>query len=556
MTAEAAARPAPLLSRVYGRGSVFGKTLRDSRRAALIVTGFCSLLLLVSGSFVASQWGTEATRTEGVALTTALPPIITGFLGGAAINAETLGGFTSWRFGVIFFLAPGIWSLLALSATLVTESRRGSMDFLAGAVSRRRIAIEKLLGHFAAMTFAMLVVALVAWLTGIVFATLPGDEIPISAALANAALMGLLGLTAGSLAFALAQFIDRGGAAGVAAVLLFGGWIVHGYREALPALEWLAPLSWFVWTGSHRPLAGVYDWASLLSLAFIVVAATVIGVAAFERRDLGQVGSMRLPGMPRAALGISGPLLRSLSERLTAALAWGAGIGVYALIIAGSAPDIERVLLEMPTLAEFIRVAFPNVDLSGPGFALQLVFMQIGTLFTGFAAATILAGWASDESDGRLEMVLSTPVSRARWLVETGLGAYLAIGVTGLVAALAAAIGVALIGENPATVMVGGLVLVLYGTAMAGIGVAVGGALRVSAAAITVVVVVVASLLIDIIAPLLELPAWVSDLVLASHYGEPLVGNWDPVGIAVSVVLALGGLAIGAWGFSRRDLQS
>jgi hypothetical protein len=32
---------------------------------------------------------------------------------------------------------------------------------------------------------------------------------------------------------------------------------------------------------------------------------------------------------------------------------------------------------------------------------------------------------------------------------------------------------------------------------------------------------------------------------------KPMVGIWDWGGIAISTVIALGGLAIGAWGFKR-----
>jgi putative exporter of polyketide antibiotics len=62
-------------------------------------------------------------------------------------------------------------------------------------------------------------------------------------------------------------------------------------------------------------------------------------------------------------------------------------------------------------------------------------------------------------------------------------------------------------------------------------------------------------LLIDILGPILELPERVLDLSLARHYGEPMLGNWDPIGILASLALAFGGLLIGAWGFSRRDLR-
>ena len=111
--------------------------------------------------------------------------------------------------------SEGIWSLVALSGTLVSEMRRGSMEFVSGSpITRRRIALEKLGGHVAAMTLAMLIVAFMLWLVGTVFATLPGDEIPVGAALGYALAMGLSGLTAGTLAFALAPFVGRGGAAG------------------------------------------------------------------------------------------------------------------------------------------------------------------------------------------------------------------------------------------------------------------------------------------------------------------------------------------------------
>lgn len=62
-------------------------------------------------------------------------------------------------------------------------------------------------------------------------------------------------------------------------------------------------------------------------------------------------------------------------------------------------------------------------------------------------------------------------------------------------------------------------------------------------------------LLIDILGPILELPEWFLDLSLVRHNGEPMIGSWDPVGIVASLALAFGGLLVGAWGFSRRDLR-
>ncbi len=546
----------PLRSRLFGLGSIFGKTLRDSRRAILIVGGFLSLLILVSGAFVASTWGTPETRAEGVALTTVLPAIFTGLYGGSAVNADTLGGFTNWRYGLIFFVLPGVWSLMALSGTLVGEMRRGSMEFMAGSpIPRRWVALEKLAGHVAAMTLAMLIVAFFLWLIGVVFATLPGDEIGVGAALGYALGMGLSALGAGTFAFALAPFVGRGGAAAIAAVVLVGSWLVYGYRESIAAFETISSISLFSWTAGHRPIAGISDFTSLLPLAAIILVAATIGVLAFERRDLGDVGALRLASRPRWLLGLSGPLTRTLGERLSAAIAWGLGVGVYAFIIAVSAEDLARVIAETPTLEEVMRLAFPNADLTEPGFALQVLFVQLGTIFAGFAAAGLVGGWASDESEGRMEMLLTAPIGRFRWMLESEIGTYLAIVVVALIVGVITALGIAGTGGDILTPLAGISVIALYGTAVAGIGLAAGGLFRPSIAAPTVIVVVVGMLLIDILAPILELPDWVTNLSLAHHYGEPMIGSWDPIGIIASLALAIGGLLIGAWGFSRRDLR-
>ena len=53
------------------------------------------------------------------------------------------------------------------------------------------------------------------------------------------------------------------------------------------------------------------------------------------------------------------------------------------------------------------------------------------------------AGWASDESSGRLEVLLSAPIGRAAWMLRSGLGALLAIVLIAAFIASAAALGAA-----------------------------------------------------------------------------------------------------------------
>ena len=172
----------------------------------------------------------------------------------------------------------------------------------------------------------------------------------------------------------------------------------------------------------------------------------------------------------------------------------------------------------------------------------------------GFAAATLVSGWASDESSGRLDMLLATPLARSSWAIWSGLGVYAAIAV--MTAIIAAAIGIGAIsaGSDAITPMAGTLTLGLYAAALAGIGFAVGG-FRTSIAAEAVALVVVATYLIDLIAPALNLPDWIHQLALTAHLGQPMVGVWDPAGIVACTALALVGLVLGGWGMRGRDVE-
>ena len=86
------------------------------------------------------------------------------------------------------------------------------------------------------------------------------------------------------------------------------------------------------------------------------------------------------------------------------------------------------------------------------------------------------------------------------------------------------------------------------------VGFAVGGVFGTGYAGPAVAIVTVVTWLIGFLAPDLNLPDVVSQLALSSHMGKPMVGVWDGGGIVLCLVLAAGGLALGAWGLRRRDI--
>ena len=137
-----------------------------------------------------------------------------------------------------------------------------------------------------------------------------------------------------------------------------------------------------------------------------------------------------------------------------------------------------------------------------------------------------------------------------------GIGVLSGIVVIVVVAAIGIAIGASITGGDIATPVAGTAALGLFAAGMAGIGFAVGGLLGTRFAAPAVVVVTIVTWFLDTIGAGLGLPEAVRGLALSTHLGQPMLGVWDPVGIVACLILAVGGVVLGAWGFARRDMRS
>ena len=565
MTTEVERRPAPplaptitgpsLISRIYGFGSIFGKTMRDSRRAVVIISALLALLIVGVSSAIVREFSTPESRQQLVNVVAAVPAILQG-LAGPAVNVGTLGGYLQYKYGVFFPEITSLWAILALSATLAAEARRGSLEFVAAtSATRRRIALEKLFAHLTGQTIVAVAVLVALLVVGQSINGLPGDEISAESALGYALWMFLISIAAGSVAFALAPFVGRGSAAGVAAAVLFGGFIVNGYQAAIPSIAPFANLTWFGWTSNHIPLAGQFDWVTLLPVAVLSVVLFVVGVEAFARRDIGATSPIPTPSLPRSLVGLRGPTGRAIGQNLPASLSWGLGIGLFGLAIAGSGSSFVEELGKATDFVKLLNTVFPGFDIRSVGGFLQLLFIEFGMILAGLAAATLVGIWASDETSGRLEFLLATPLSRLRWATSGGVSVMVGVVVVTVLTMIGIAIGAVIAGSEVMTPVVGTLVLGLYAAALGGIGIAVGGVFGTSYAAPFVAIFTIITWFVGIIGPALNLPDILHDLALTSHYGFTMLGDWDPVGIVASIALAVGGIALGAWGFRRRDLR-
>ena len=138
------------ISRLYGFGSIYGKTIRDSRLAFIIAAGLLGGLALVMGAAVGERLpdacSPRSRSTSSIAQharrrwsTSSASPV-------EARHARRLHDLEVRRRSSPSGTA--LWSILALSGTLAGEARRGSLDFVAATpFGKRRIALEKLAAH-------------------------------------------------------------------------------------------------------------------------------------------------------------------------------------------------------------------------------------------------------------------------------------------------------------------------------------------------------------------------------------------------------------------------
>ena len=549
-------RPGPW-SRVAGIGTIYGKTVRDSWRAALVIGGVASLFMIGTGApyGFAPEFSTVALRQAFIDGLTALPPALRGLLG-EPINLDTMGGFLSWRVGNFLPVMLGLWPVIALSGTIAGEAAKGSLDLLASTPqARRTIAIEKLAGH----------------ITAVILADAPAgrDDLDGRDGLREAAGRRDPGLGRAGPGDPVRRddAVRRGRGVrdrSVGRADAGDGVRAHRAVRQLPHLQLRDAVA-----GHRRAQAAVVLHLDRGPPADGGRQRLAVGRRAgrgrrscssrsacvgFVRRDLGgvaNVGWLRLPSLPA---GIAGPFTRQLADRTGIALAWGLGIGLYGVLIVASADAFSDMITNLPQIAALIEAIYPGLDLTQPSAVLQLTFFSFGSFIIGLAGATFLAAWAADEGRRRLEVVLSHPTARAEWALRSGLGVLAAIGVVTLVIAIFIGVAVVTQGGDPVAPVAGIGILGLAAGAFAGVGLAVGGLVRSSLAAGVTGVLIIATLLIDTLGAALKLPQWVLDLSIYKHLGQPMAGIFDPVGIVVATVMVVGGLALCAVGFTRRDI--
>ena len=262
--------------------NVFLKSLRDLRRSfAWWTVGLAGYVALI-----ASVYPTVRDNPDLEKLVESYPEALKAFVAfGGQFDFTSAAGYLGSE--LFSFMMPALFLVAAVghgAGTLAGEEERGTIDLLLSSpLSRTRVALEKL----AAMCVELAALGVVLWLALWVGARAFSMEVSVAHLASATALLVVLALAYGAIAFMVAAATGRKTLAiGLTVALAVGAYLVNSLASLVEVLEPFQKATPFHHYAVADPLRqGLDPWHTLFLLAVGAVAAAA-GVLLFDRRDL------------------------------------------------------------------------------------------------------------------------------------------------------------------------------------------------------------------------------------------------------------------------------
>jgi ABC-2 type transport system permease protein len=255
-------------------------------------------------------------------------------------------------------------------------------------------------------------------------------------------------------------------------------------------------------------------------------------------------------------------VLAHLSDRRRSLLAWGLPLGLMSAFIVAIFPSVEDALSKAvadypPALKEAFGIGgLTNVEQYLQAEMLSLIIpLALGYL----AVRAVASGLSGAAETGRLDVLVSAPVSRRRLVaagfLATAVELLAVLLITGLLTAAGSVLSGAGLAAGPAVAgfaNVWPLALVFAGLGV----VATGFSLRTSVVTGSVAGVLVAMYVVDLIGRLDPGLSGVRYLSVFKYYGNAIEDGIEPLAFCGVTLAAVALAALGAWLFDRRDLAA
>jgi ABC-2 type transport system permease protein len=392
-------------SRFTGVGTLVRFLLRRDRVKLPAWTGGLGLFVLYLAAALPNVAGTEEDLRGASQLFN--DPVGRLMIGpGYGFDEPTIERFVANGYGLYFALLAALMSILLVVRHTRLEEQTG----------RSELIRADRVGRSAPLT-ATVIVAVITNLVGglLVFAMLVGyagfgtrGSLVFATAIVatGLAFAGVTTITVQLSQYSRAAAGMAGGVLGLAYLLRAGG---DMGAQGGTALSWTSPLAW-----PQQTAPFVLDrwWPLALSLAFALVT-TAVGYALAERRDLGASWVATRPGPARGGEVLGTPLGLALRLQRASVLGWAAALAIGGLAFGAYADALLSAFGDLP---EVFAELFGGGDQLLAGYLAYMA--QFMAYLTAAYAVTVVQGLRGEETGGRLEPVLATPVSRWTWLAS------------------------------------------------------------------------------------------------------------------------------------------
>ncbi|MFG2103392.1 ABC transporter permease [Micromonospora echinaurantiaca] len=541
------------MSALTGTGALARLVLRRDRvRLAIWVLG-APLLGYALAESVVGIYPDEPARV-GYATTSASSLVARAFNG--PIAGTDLGAVVVAETYVTLALIFALLSTFAVVRHTRQNEETGRAELLGASV----------VGRYALLTAALLVVvAANVAAAALLAAGLAAAGLPLAGSLVAAGAIGGVGVAFTGVAAVTSQLsvTSRGANALAAAVVgvafllraagdVLGDQTDGGLRVVSAWPSWLSPLGW-----GNQVRAYVDDrwWVLALPVA-LLLAAVAAAYALAERRDIGAGLVAPRRGPANAPSGLLSPAGLAWRLQRGALLGWAVGVAVLGFSMGIAADEFNAMIEENPAAAEAIAAMGGGADLVDAYLAAML---GLFALTIGAYVVQAMLRVRGDESDGVLEAVLATGVSRGRWLGTQVAAAALGALALVLLAGLTTGLGHGLVAGDPVgrAVDLGGAallrlpaLLVVVGVVTALFGLLPRWSVALSWAALLVF------LLLGQLGAVLELPQAALNLSPYTHVPSVPAVEATALPLVVLTAVAVALLAAGAAAFRHRDVPS
>jgi ABC-2 type transport system permease protein len=538
--------------------SMWSKTLRDYR-VPILAWG------IGLGLFAAVDFA-EGTPTTIAALGSLAQ--LFRFLGDP-YQIQTPEGFITWRIMELFVpLAICFWPILAAARLVRGEEERGTMEvLLATPQSRTRLLLEKI----GALLLALLLIAMLFALGLVAGEVRLEGHANVVRALLTGLNLSLLAFFFSMVALLLSQFTtSRAVAAGWTSGLLLLAMLLDSTGRLING-SWVQYLSPFYYYNLNRPLIPSFPdqpWAVLLLLGLSLLCAGGSTVL-FARRDIGRPAflwqrtyatgnhqALRSLSQAERAVSTRGVGLHTLATGGWSAFWWGLGVVfvcVYCLVIALSSQVFNKLIQETPLLRQLF---FDTPTSSNAAVLGTFLFTFMPALVVIFAL-TLALKWAADLENGRLELILATPNSRSRILLERFGANVLVVLLAPILTWFATLIGALLaqLAVDQGRIFAASFNMFPMALITIGLVYALAGRLRYTAVLGLLSAYIALAFMQELLEGMIPFPTWVMSLSIFHVYGNPIfLGvNWGNFLGMTGVALVL--LLIGLLQFRSADIQ-